>query len=229
MCAISKLVILLLCLLPIELAAAEVQTWAGLRIANALEEGSARLRVELNGRVWRDGGMGCGEVSGLRRVAHGTHHLSFSMDGLKGREVRLTLKPGQILALVPHALALEDGSGREIRVLKLEHLKDRSERIATVVDLGCEPCRLLEIKQIGKSWAPVALRRMELARFPIVQHRGYLPMRVGRQQLHSLPVFKEGHQVVVLYERKGGGLTSLHYRDRGWPAAEGPGTDAEGL
>ena len=54
-------------------------------------------------------------------------------------------------------------------------------------------------------------------------------MRVGRQQLHSLPVFKDGHQVVVLYERKGGGLISLHYRDRGWPADEGSGADTEGL
>ena len=217
MSAISKFCILTLSLLWTQMSVAEAPPWAGLRIANALGEGLENLQVELDGRAWREEGLAAGEVSGLRRLPVGRHRLTFSVDGLGKREVSLTLKPDQVVTLLPHIGNPKRSLGPEIRVLKLERLKDHSGRLATVVDLGSKPRRLLEIKQLGKSWTPLALRRMELQRFSIVQQRGYLPLRVGRQRLPSLPVFEGGQHVVVLYEDRTGELMSLYYRDRTWP------------
>jgi len=201
-------------------AAQEVPQWAGLRVANALGHGRGSLQVELNGEAWSVHGMEVGEVSSLRRVPPGRHRLRFQREGLAVHEAQLTLKADECITLVVHAGRVEDDAAWEIRVLKLEALVAGSGRMATVVDLGSEENRLLEIKQVGKSWETIALRRQELRRFSIVQHRGYLPMRVGRQPLPSLPVFEHGHHVVVLYESEGGRLGALCYRDRSWPVAE---------
>lgn len=193
---------------------------AGLRIANALDHGSGPLRVELDSSPWNEEGMERAEVSGLRRLQPGVHRLKFSKEGLTTAHVRMTLKAGEIITLVPYA----SGSEGEvvIRVLKLHGRKADANRLGTLVYVGADERILLELKQLGGSWTPLALRRLELIPFSIQQSRGYLPMRVGRQSLNAMPVMEKGHHVVVIYDLKNGCPASLSYRDRAWPGVSQP-------
>lgn len=189
---------------------------AGLRICNALDLGQSRLQVELNGKAWGESGMEVGEVSGLRRLQPGSHRLNFSGEGWENRRVVLNLEAGEIVTLVPHEGRAENGK-RMIRVLKLES-RETKDRSVTFVYVGEQPRLLMEMKPVGKSWTPISLKRLELKPFTIHRSRGYLPMRVGKTPLHSMPVFEEGHHIVVLYERRNGEVSSLCYRDRGFPS-----------
>ena len=194
---------------------------AGLRIANVLDHGRGALQVEINDKSWRLEGMQVGEVSELRRLRPGVHRLSFMREGMGKIEVRLGLDEGEVMTLIPHAYRAEHGVW-EMRVLRLHHHALTQGREATVVHVGPQPHLMLEVKQARKSWTPMALKRLEPQRFPIIQHRGYLPMRLEKQALHSMPVFEKGHQVVVLYGLQNGRTASLSYRDRGWPVAPKP-------
>ncbi len=203
---------------------AAAHEWAGLRVANAVGEGT--LQVESKGRTWQVGGLKSGEVSALRRLKPGSHRLTFSVDGMLKREIRLSLKPSQCITLVAH-MVVAPRVGMEpprvqINVLKLESAPMVVGRVATVVDLGVQARRFLEIRQVGASWSPITLRRLEPQRFYIQQHRGYLPLRHGQQRLASMPVFEQGHHVLVLYENGQGQLSSISFLDRPWPTSDVP-------
>ena len=201
-------------------AQAQQSEWAGLRIANALLAGPASLRVNLNGVEWSKHGMKAGEVSALRRLRPGRHQLQFSCAGLEKHEVRLTLKAGEQITLVPHGCPLPGSPRTGIEVIKLSGWDAGSGRALTVLDLGSQSRRLIGIKQGGKTWTSISLRRKEVQRFEIIQHRGYLPIRLGDRSLGSVPVFGQGNQVLVLYDGLDGQTDFLIYRDRSWPQVD---------
>ena len=220
--AISKVWMGLLLLL-VSSCLAEEPEWAGLRIANGIGVGPHALKVRINGDLWSKQGLARGQVSSLRRLQAGRYRLSFLQDGLAGHEVRVVLEPGQQVTLVPHVQRKRGSPAWRIKVLRLNAAPAGTGRVATVVDVGLSERRVLEIKQIGKSWAPLSLRHLELQRFKITQHRGYLPLRVGQRTLHSMPVFEEGHHVMVLFDVPGVGVSCLFFRDRIQPAPSASG------
>ena len=190
--------------------------YVGLRIANALDHGRGSLRVVCDGREWFTHGIQRGEVSGLRRLQPGVHHLKFTRNGLDPAEIRLRLKSGECVSLVPYARRRDNGQWA-IRVLKLDVDRLAVDREVSIVYVGARPRLLLDFQPAGKDWESLVVNRMELEAFTVSQPRGYLPVRVGRQTLQSLPIFEQGRQVMVVFDLVNGGLSSLSYRSRSWP------------
>jgi len=193
---------------------ADPATMAELRLANALGRGHGPLEVTLNDRPWNAAGLGPGEVSALRYLEEGVHRVGFRRQGIEPVEVRLKLDHGQRVTLMPHAVWVAERQDWVIKVFQLESSPAAAGRTLAFVDLGDGPRRLIEIRQAGRSWARLSLSRMQVQRVPILQPRGYLPIRCGGHQLPSLPVFETGEHVVVLYSDARGGIGSLRYRER---------------
>lgn len=195
---------------------------AFLRIANAVALGTGPLVVEIDGQSQKPAGYKPGAVTGAISVTPGGHGVKFSCPGLESGATRLTAAPGETLTLIAYVEpvpAKETAPPRwQIKILRLRQQAPPSARQAVFANVSARPELIVETRAPAGAWTAVSVKRLAIARAPIQQTRGYVPLRTAAGPLASIPVAARGNYVIILSDGPDGATRSLSFHDRPAPA-----------
>jgi hypothetical protein len=189
------------------------------RIVNAVTRGAGALVVEIDGQNLKPAGYKPGAVTGGVTVAAGARSVKFSSAGLESGVTKPTVAPGETVTLVACAEPVPAPQGAparwRIKILRIRQQPPEVSRQATFANVSSHPELSVEIRDPAGGWTAVSVKRLGLARSPIRQSRGYVPLRTAAARLASIPVAARGNYLVVLFDGPDGGLRSLSFHDRG--------------
>lgn len=187
------------------------------RIANAVTRGTGALIVEIDGQTLKPAGFKSGAVTGSVSVPPGGHGVKFSCAGLESGTTRLTIAPGETMTLIAFAEPVPEAAPPRwrIKILRLRQQRPETARQASFANVSSNPEITVETRDPAGKWIAVTVKRLAIVRSPILQTRGYVPLKTAAGPLASIPVAASGNYVVVLFDGPDGIPRSLSLYDRG--------------
>ena len=227
----SKLlpIVLLACLsawLPQPLAAQNTpgQKVGFVRVVNAVAQGQDNLQLLIDGETMNPDGYALGDVTGGIGLKPGSHEITLKRTGLKDGITRITLAVDNTITLIPFAELVpatdEQKAHWAIRILRLKQMEPETKRTATFISVSQSPQHEVEISDPKGNWTKVTVKRLTIARTPILYPEGYVPLRTKDGKLPSIPVGEPGNYVVVLYDDAAGKTKALNLQDYKYLSAD---------
>ena len=187
-----------------------------IRLFDAVNAGTGKLEMRIDGQPVRPEGYQLGNVTGGIALKPNTYQIAFRRDGIKEGTISVPVLANDTTTLIPFAepIPVREGAPARwrIRILKLKPLESADKRTATFVSVSRQPEIKLEIRQGGK-WETIEVSRLGLTRAEIHQARGYLPVRCNGQPLSAFSVSAAANFVSVLFDDESGTLRSRNFQD----------------
>lgn len=194
------------------------------RIVNAVAQGQDNLQLLIDGESMNPDGYALGDVTGGIGLKPGSHEITLKRTGLKDGVTRITVAADNTTTLIPFAELVpatdEKKAHWEIRILRLKQMEPETERTATFISVSQSPEHLVEIRDPKGNWTKVYVKRLTIARTPILYPEGYVPLRSKDGKLPSIPVGEPGNYVVVLYDDAAGKTKALNLQDYKYLSAD---------
>ncbi len=188
-----------------------------IRLANAVAPGTGPLILEIEGDVANPDGYVPGDITGGISVLPGNRRVTIRREGTKQGSTTVNVAVNDTTILIPFAERVpasdEEPAHWAIRILRLKQLDPENERSATFVSVSQTPELRVEMSVPGGKWHTVFVKRLAIARAPILYSRGYVPVRCGERKLESIPVGEPGNYVVLLYDDEEGNIHSINFQD----------------
>lgn len=187
------------------------------RIVNAVAQGKDPLQFLIDGEVMNADGYKLGDVTGGIGLKPGSHEITFKRTDLKDGITRVSVMADNTTTLIPFAElvpATDDKPAHwAIRILRLKQMEPETKRTATFISVSQTPQHEVEISDPKGNWTKVSVKRLTIARTPILFPEGYVPLRTKTGRLPSIPVGEPGNYVVVLYDDANGKTQALNLQD----------------
>ena len=187
-----------------------------IRLLDAVNAGTGKLEVMIDGETVRPDGYQLGNFTGGIDLKPNTYQVMFRRDGVKEGAIQVPVLPNDTTILIPFAEQVPVREGEparwRIRILKLKPSETEDKRTASFVSVSRQAELKVEIRQGGK-WEPIEVKRLGIARADIRQARGYLPVRCNGQPLAAISVATTGNFVAVLFDDENGTLRSRNFQD----------------
>ena len=194
------------------------------RIVNAVAQGQDTLQLLIDGESLNPDGYKLGDVTGGIGLKPGSHEVTLKQTGLKDGVTRISVVADNTTTLIPFAElvpATDDKKAHwEIRILRLKQMEPETKRTATFVSVSQTPEHEVEISDPKGNWTKVFVKRLTIARTPILFPEGYVPLRAKAGRLPSIPVGQPGNYVVVLYDDAAGKTQALNVQDYKYLSAD---------
>jgi hypothetical protein len=195
-----------------------------IRFVHAIAPGSGAMFCEIDGSPVRSDGYQFGDVTGGIAAKPGAHEVKIRREGVKDGSTRVNIALNETTILISFAEKVpatdEEPAHWEIRILRLKQLEPISERGATFVSVSQQPELKVEMRDMKAKWASAYVKRLAIAQLPIDFPRGYVPLKIGNQELESIPISDNGNYVVVLYDDADGKTKALNFRDYKYLSAD---------
>lgn len=187
------------------------------RLVDAVAQGRDKLELLIDGEVMNPDGYQLGDVTGGIGLKPGSHQITLKRPGVRDGITRLTVAADSTITLIPFAEqvpATDDQPAHwAMRILRLRQMEPVTKRTATLVSVSQSPEHAVEIGAPNGKWTTVHVKRLAIARSPILYPEGYVPLRCKSRKLPSIPVGEPGNYVVVLYDDAAGHLQALNLQD----------------
>ena len=188
-----------------------------IRLMNVVGVGTGKLDFLIDGTPVREQGYQLGDVTGGIPRQPATYKFTFRREGLVQGETTFAIVKDVTVTLIPFAELVPATEDKEaywtIRILRLKQSEDRQMTTATVVNLTRHAELKVKIQNKDESWDSVVVARLGLARAPIHQRAGYVPMKTEWGDLTPLSVGTSGNFVAIVYEDADGALRSQNFQD----------------
>jgi hypothetical protein len=194
------------------------------RLVNAVAQGDKSLEMLINGESMNPDGYQLGDVTGGIGLAPGSHSITVKREGIEPGTTRIDLAADTTVTLIPFAEkvpATDDKPAHwTIRILRLKQMDPETARTATFISVSQTPEHEVEIRDPKGNWTKVTVKRLAVARTPILYPEGYVPLRMKTGKLPSIPVGEPGNYVVVLYDDASGATKALNLQDYKYLSAD---------
>ena len=187
------------------------------RIVNAVAQGQDTLQLFIDGENMNPDGYSIGDVTGGIGLKPGSHEIVFKRTGLTDGTTRITLAADTTITMIPFAELVPASDDQKahwaIRILRLKQMEPETARTATFTSVSQTPQHEVEIRDPKGNWTKVFVKRLTIARTPILYPEGYVPLRIKDIKLPPIPVGEPGNYVVVLYDDAEGKTKALNLQD----------------
>ncbi len=192
------------------------QSGGCVRVINAVGCKEA-VHIEMNGKALHKSGCHAGFVSGGLWVPQGECQWKISMTGVEDLKVKHHVREGDSMVLVVFLTRVEPEEGEAGWKLRFKFLKPFSPldgKTLSMISMSSRPRLKMSIGQTDRSWLPVDLVAGESKRIKLDWPHGYVPMRLLDKKVDSIPVAANANYVALVYDKLGGGVGVLSYKDR---------------
>ena len=187
------------------------------RLVDAVAQGHDKLQLLIDGEAMNPDGYQLGDVTGGIGLKPGPHEFTIKRPGVREGITRLSIVADDTVTLIPFAEqvpATDDKPAHwALRILRLRQMEPVSKRTATFVSVSQTPEHAVEIRAPNGIWTSISVKRLAIARTPILYPEGYVPLRCQSGKLSSIPVGEPGNYLVVLYDDAAGNLHALSFQD----------------
>lgn len=194
------------------------------RLVNTVAQGDKPLELLIDGESMNPDGYQLGDVTGGIGLAPGSHSVTVKREGVEPGTTRIDLVADSTVTLIPFAEkvpATDDKPAHwTIRILRLKQMDPETARTATFVSVSQSPEHEVEIRDPKGNWTKVTVKRLTIARSPILYPEGYVPLRMKSGKIPSIPVGEPGNYVVVLYDDASGVTKALNLQDYKYLSAD---------
>ena len=204
-------------LTPVTAHAAAADKVGFVRLVDAVAQGHDKLQLLIDGEAMNPDGYQLGDVTGGIGLKPGAHEITIKRPGVREGITRLSIVADDTITLIPFAEqvpATDDKPAHwAMRILRLRQMEPVAKRSATFVSVSQTPEHEVEIRAPNGIWTTVSVKRLAIARTPILYPEGYVPLRCKSGKLPSIPVGEPGNYVVVLYDDAAGHMQALNLQD----------------
>jgi hypothetical protein len=194
------------------------------RMLNAVSIGTGNLKFLIDGAEVNEDGYKLGSVTGGIALKPATCRISFRKEGVKEGVTSVNVAVDDTTILIPFAEEVpatkDEPAHWIIRILRLKQHEAEDGRIASFVSVSRQPEIKIQLRQSDLKWETVAVKRMSIARVPIKQSKGYMPVKAGELELAAISVGAAGNYVSVLYDDEKGNLKSKTFQDYKYLSAD---------
>lgn len=194
------------------------------RILNAVSAGSGNMTVKIDGGAVNEDGYKLGAVTGGIALKPSNYEVTFRKEGIKEGSTNIRVAADDTTILIPFAEEVpatdDEPAHWAIRILRLKQHAVENQRVASFVSVSRQPEIKIEVRQSDLKWETVMVRRLGIARIPIKQSKGYMPVKSGDLELAALSVGLAGNYVSVLYDDENGNLVSRSFQDYKYLSAD---------
>ena len=194
------------------------------RLLNAVSVGSGNLKFLIDGEAVNEDGYRLGGVTGGIALKPGSYRLTFRKEGVQEGTTNVRVAADDTTIMIPFAEEVpatdEKPAHWAIRILRLKQHDVEDKRVASFVSVSRQPEITIELRQSDRKWDTVMVKRLGIARVPIMQSKGYMPVKCGDLELSAISVGGEGNYVSVLYDDENGNLKSRTFQDYKYLSAD---------
>jgi len=194
------------------------------RLVDAVAPGQDKLQLLIDGEAMNPDGYKLGDVTGGIGLKPGAHEITIRRPGVSEGITRLNLIADNTVTLIPFAeqVPATDASPAHwaMRILRLRQMEPVTKRTATFVSVSQAPEHAVEIAAPNGNWTTVYVKRLAIARAPILYPEGYVPLRGKSGKLPSIPVGEPGNYVVVLFDDAAGNMRAINLQDYKYLSAD---------
>ncbi len=187
------------------------------RLVNAVARGTGTVTVLIDGENVNAAGYKLGAVTGGIGLKPGSHTVTIRREGAEGGTTTVNVVKDETTTLVPFAEKVPAADDKPatwaIRILRLKEQAAEHERCATFVSVAREPEIKVEVGRGRGVWDSASVERLSIARLPVKESGGYVPLRINGEELPAMAVPSTGNYVVIIYEDADGKMRSLNFRD----------------
>lgn len=187
------------------------------RIVNAVARGTGSVMVLIDGENVNSAGYKLGAVTGGIGLKPGSHSVTIKREGAEGGTTTVNVVKDETTTLIPFAEKVPAADDKPatwaIRILRLKEQAAQHERGATFVSVAREPEIKVEVGRGRGQWDSATVERLSIARLPVKESSGYVPIRINGEALPAMAVPSAGNYVVIIYEDAEGKMRSLNFRD----------------
>jgi hypothetical protein len=194
------------------------------RLLNAVSAGTGNLTFLIDGAAVNETGYKLGGVTGGIALKPAGYRVAFRKEGVKEGETSIRVAADDTTILIPFAEQVpatdDEPAHWAIRILRLKQHAVEDARVASFVSVSRQPEITIEVRQSDRKWEAVMIKRLGIARIPIKQSKGYMPVKSGDLVLSAISVGGSGNYVSVLYDDENGNLKSRTFQDYKYLSAD---------
>lgn len=194
------------------------------RLLNAVSPGTGNLTCLIDGAPANEDGYKLGAVTGGIALKPATYQITVRKEGVKEGSTKVRVAEDDTTILIPFAEEVpatdEEPAHWAIRILRLKQHAAEDKRVASFVSVSRQPEIKIELRQSDLKWQSLMVKRLGVARMPIQQSKGYMPVKSGDLELSAISVGATGNYVSVLYDDENGNLKSRTFQDYKYLSAD---------
>ncbi|HEX7260727.1 MAG TPA: hypothetical protein VF258_02845 [Luteolibacter sp.] len=187
------------------------------RLVNAVAKGTGAVMVLIDGENINTAGYKLGAVTGGIGLKPGSHSVTIQREGAESGTTTVKVVKDETTTLIPFAEKVPAADDKPatwaIRILRLKEQAAQHERGATFVSVARQPEIKVEVGRGRGQWDAASVERLSIARLPVKESGGYVPIRINGEELPAMAVPSAGNYVVILYEDAEEKMRSLNFRD----------------
>lgn len=195
-----------------------------IRLMNAVSVGTGNLDFLVDGSAVNEDGYKLGNVTGGIGLLPGTYRITFKREGTKEGTTNVKVSVDDTTILIPFAEEVpasdDEPAHWAIRILRLKQHETEDDRVASFVSVSRKPEIAISVRQTDLKWHTVTVERLKITRVPIIQNKGYMPVKAGDMDLGSISVAPAGNHVSLLYDDENGNLKSRAFQDYKYLSAD---------
>lgn len=196
---------------------AQESEYGYVRLVNTVVRGTGAVMVLIDGENINAAGYKLGAVTGGIGLKPGSHSVTIKREGVESGTTKVNVVKDETTTLIPFTEKVPAADDKPatwaIRILRLKEQAAQHERCATFVSVAREPEIKVEVGRGRGRWDSASVERLSIARLPVKESGGYVPIRINGEELPAMAVPSAGNYVVIIYEDAEEKMRSLNFRD----------------